>query len=147
MPEILQKPASVKQLGVGEGDEKSVSPPTKHSFNAETPKRKLSWKVFLFAGALGFVVLTLILVSFAKPRQSMNTDSGEPDPLVPTPTVVPRPTVPDFSLGEPTVYANDPQILQLEGALKSFERQLDEIDYREQDLDPPVLLMEVDFTD
>ena len=107
-------------------------------------KKGLNWKVLFIGGAVVFVLVALAVATFLG-NKGGNFGGGRPEPLVPTPTTVPTPVVPEFDLGEPTVYSNDPQVLQLEGALKNFERQLDEVDFREQELDPPVLLMEVNF--
>jgi hypothetical protein len=144
MADQLEKPASVK-IAVPLPDQDDFKSSEKPLMRAVKPGGKRSWKVWLLVGAVVFVVLTLILVNVAKLRFS-GTTPDMVEPLLVTPTIVPRPTVPDFPFGEATVYSNDPQILQLEGAMKSFERQLENLDIRELDLDPPVLLMDVNFT-
>jgi len=142
----LEKPASISPQKPVIGDRSGDQVGEKEPAVKTKVKKGLNWKIFLFGGAGIFVVFTLILTTLVGRGGGIRFGGGRPEPLVPTPTTVPTPVVPDFDLGDPTVYSNDPQILQLEGALKNFERQLEEVDFREQDLDPPTLLMEVDFT-
>lgn len=147
----IEKPASVKSVASGETVDKNMGGVPVPARNiAKKPKRKMSWRVILFIFAGGFVLFALILVNVAKPKSPGTTTTkpgggGTSQTTVPTPTVIPLPTLPEFQPGDPTVYNTDPQIIQLEGLMKNFDRSLDNLDYREQDLDPPSLLMKVSF--
>jgi len=143
MAATLEKPASIKP------PEKPGSPGTtfgdQQDQKSAVPKKKRNLKLILILGAFGFFVFTFIFVSFFKGRPAIPIATVRPQLLLPTPTMVPRPSITPLPLGEPSVYASDPQILQLEGALKNFERQLESVDFREQEIDPPVLFMSVNF--
>ncbi len=140
MAAALEKPASIKLPGK----------PTEEAPGAEAkplaPKKKMSLKTTFMIGAGVFFVFTLVLTTLVKRGTSGPTPGPKPPAaIIPTPTMVPRPSVPPVTIGDPTIYNTDPQILQLEGALKTFERQLESLDFREQDLDPPELFMDVNF--
>ena len=109
----------------------------------EPEKKGFNWKLYLIVGGLVFFVIAMAATAIVAPQKNISKTTRPV--IVPTPTTVPRPTIPDFPLGDPTAYANDPQILQLEGALKTYQRDLDTTDLREQNLDPPVLDMDVNF--
>ena len=139
----LQPPAiPTKPGGAGEVEKTDANPEEAGTPTAPKKKRRSNWKLYLIVGGGVLFILAIVATNFAPKRPGVNIKVPQ---IVPTPTTPPRPTVPQFPLGEPSVYSTDPQILQLEGSLKTFERQLDSIDYREQDLDPPVLDMKVEF--
>ena len=119
-------------------------PDPNDQLTAAPPKKKINIKLVIIAGRFTFFIFAMILAAFSGGGSSGGS-AVKPKEIIPTPTMVPLPTVPDFSLGEATIYASDPQILQLEGALNNFERQLDDVDTREQEIDPPVLMMDVNF--
>jgi len=141
IPATLDKPKP--QTDSPDSDSDHNHPKTSHS-PKNKPKKGINGKTALIVGSVIFVIIALLLTNLMNSKSPSNKNS-KGNIIIPTPTMIPRPTIPEFSLGEPTLYSNDPQILQLEGALKNYERQLDSIDYQEQDLTPPTLLMNVNF--
>ena len=64
------------------------------------------------------------------------------------PTMTPIPTFPPASpvYGQPSQYANDPQILQLEGAIRNFQNEMTADSLNEPEIQPPILEKKINFT-
>lgn len=146
MAATLEKPAPIK-LPDNQSQSDSEPAAATSAQKTQAPKRKFSLKTIFIAGAIGFFALTLILVNLVRGsrRPLIVSPPSKPTVSVPTPTSVPRPSVNPLPLGQETIYASNPQILQLEGALKNYERMLESIDFRELEIDPPILMMSVNF--
>ena len=121
MAATLERPATIKLPEKPGGPTPAADQPGQKPI---APKKKVNLKLILILGAFGFFVLTLIFVNLIKGRAIVPVGPIKPLPILPTPTMAPRLSVTPLPLGEPSVYATDPQILQLEGALKNLERQL-----------------------
>lgn len=88
-----------------------------------------------------FVIGTLLVL-----RMFSGNKTVVVNPPKPTPTVIPRPTVTtDVVLGEPSIYANDPQILELEATIKALKAEIDSDDLKESELTPPSLITGIRF--
>lgn len=115
------------------------------SAKKKTALPKFNWKigVIIFAGVMFFGTMIISLIFNKSPTTGPVGQPGSP--FEPTPTTVPLPSIPEFPIEDPSVYVDDPQVLQLQSTLESLLKQLDDLDLRESDLDPPVLDMEVRF--
>lgn len=107
---------------------------------AKKPFNKLAIVLVLVAACLFLGTLILFAV---RGRPSTNV-SNDPR-LMPTPTLVPLPTIQEPEIGKPSQYAEDPEILQLESAIKSFSAQMDTVNLTESELDPPRLETAIHF--
>lgn len=89
------------------------------------------------AGLLAGVVFILLLVII---RSSLHFGEIKP-PVFPTPT----PTPFEEEIKNPSIYATDSAVLEIEGRLKTIGEDLDLVDLKETSINPPVLDMEVNF--
>jgi hypothetical protein len=106
-------------------------------------KGKLSWKVVLIGISAGLFILTFVVsIIFQQAGRTPSPTTTTPQ-FQPTPTTAPLPSIPDFPITDPSIYVDDPQVLQLQSSLETLLKQLDEVDLREADLNPPVLDLEV----
>jgi hypothetical protein len=120
--------------------------------SAETAKKArrqkihLSWKTIVIGVSLFLFIFTFVVSLIFGDKQKGTAVTVSPTPAFkPTPTLVPLPSIPEFPITNPSVYVDDPQVLQLQSSLETLIKQLDDIDLRESQLDPPVLDMEVRF--
>lgn len=105
----------------------------------KTDKFKKVLPIMIFGGVL--VVLILIGVTVILPLLSRMGTKEE------TPIVVTSPTAPpiEFTPSEPSVYANDPAILQLEEKISVLDREIVGAQLRESTLNPPTLDFNITF--
>lgn len=104
--------------------------------------RKKIIVIFVLCVAI-FVIGALIIVAISRGSSNNNVAIN---PVKPTPTVIPRPTQPaEVVLGEPSVYANDPEILELEATMRSLNAEIDSDDLKESELTPPKLVTGIKF--
>lgn len=106
---------------------------------AKTDKFKKIIPIIIFAGAL--LVLVIIAIWVVVPLLSRMGTKEE------TPIVITSPTPPpiEFTPSEPSVYANDPNILDLEEDIAVLDREIVGASLRETTLNPPTLDYNISF--
>lgn len=107
--------------------------------------KKTTNKLYLAIILVGIVMLLVILILYILGNRNNQPRPSNDPRLRPTPTLVPRPTLPTPQVGRPSKYSEDPEILQLEAAIKSFSAQIDTVNLSESELDPPQLETKVKF--
>ncbi len=96
--------------------------------------------------ALAVISIVLIILAFIAISKSSNTTRPSNDSrLRPTSTPIPRPTLAQTVPGTPSAYAQDPQILQLEAAIKSLNAQMEADNLAEPEIQPPLLETNIRF--
>ncbi len=96
--------------------------------------------------ALGVISIVLIILAYIAISKSNSTTRPSSDPrLRPTATPIPRPTLAQTVPGKPSAYAQDPQILQLEAAIKSLNAQMEADNLTEPEIQPPILEINIKF--
>lgn len=94
-------------------------------------------KKYYYIGAGVFVFLILILIIA---RSSLRISQFKP-PTFPSPSPSPF----EEEITNPSAYATDSAVLDIENKLKEIDQDLDKVDLKETGLNPPVLDMEVNF--
>jgi len=107
---------------------------SKPAFKLDLKNKKLR---LIGGGILGFFVLLIVLAAVFGKRPTA--------PLLPRPTPIPSPT-PTQMITNPSAYAIDSAVLQIENTLLDVEKDLANTDLRETELNPPVLDLDVNFT-
>ena len=96
--------------------------------------------------ALAIISIVLIILAYIAISKSTSTARPSSDPrLHPTATPIPRPTLGQTVPGDPSAYAQDPQILQLEAAIKSLNAQIEADNLAEPEIQPPILETNIKF--
>ncbi len=109
-----------------------------------TPKRKftlptLSKKMKILFGALAFLFVLLLLLSLTSAGQRVKNSIL----ASPTPSPESTPNLPD--IGEPSAYATDPAVLDVENRLGDFEKSVNTTELKEDTIRPPQVDWEVNF--
>lgn len=121
------KPSLRSKLAVFTSRVKAKLPDPMHS----------SVKRLLILLAAIFVVVLLIALVYRIATERMGTKLQAPTPA-PSPTETPVTTI-------PSVYANDQDVLRIEGDLTKLEKDLGSLEVREDNLQPPALDFEISF--
>jgi hypothetical protein len=95
-------------------------------------------KIIIAAGTLLAILITLLIIAVI--TQPTGTPS-EPDTPVTKITPAPSPEI----ILNPSAYADDPEVGEIESGLKAIETDLIEVDLRESSLNPPSLDMVITF--
>jgi len=91
--------------------------------------------VFLGLGGILFLVIVLIVIN-----SSFKFSQFKP-PTFPSPTPSPF----EEEIGNPSAYATDSAVLEIENKIKGINQELENTDLKETGLNPPVLDMKVNF--
>jgi len=94
-------------------------------------------KKYYYIGAGVFVFLVLIILIA---RSSFRFSRFKP-PVFPSPSPSPY----EEEITNPSVYATDSAVLEIDKKLKEIENEIDQTDLKETGLNPPVLDLEVNF--
>lgn len=100
---------------------------TKENFNK---RKKL---ILIGTGVFVFLILALFIIS-----SNYQVSQFKP-PTIPSPS----PT--EEEITNPSAYAIDSAVLEIEKRLKEIEKEIDQTDLKETELNPPVLDMDVNF--
>lgn len=109
-----------------------------------SPKKKftlptLSKKMKILFGALAFLFVLLVLLSLTSAGQRVKNSIL----ATPTPSPEATPGLPD--IGEPSAYATDPEVLDVENRLGDFEKSVNTTELKEDTIRPPQVDWEVSF--
>ncbi len=109
-----------------------------------SPKKKftlptLSKKMKILFGSLAFLFILLILLSLTSAGQRVKNSIL----ATPTPSPESTPGLPD--IGEPSAYATDPEVLDVENRLGDFEKSVNTTELKEDTIRPPQVDWEVSF--
>lgn len=91
--------------------------------------------IILFIGLFILLILTVILITSGRQISQFKK------PVFPSPSPAPS----EEEIINPSAYATDSGVLEIENKLKEINQDLDKTDLKETDLNPPVLDMEVNF--
>jgi len=86
------------------------------------------------------LVLTILVIILVIAQTSLHLSGFKP-PVVPSPS----PTPFEEEIANPSAYATDSAVLEIEKRIKEVEKDIDKADLKETGLNPPVLDMEVNF--
>lgn len=120
----------------------SVPPTPKQKFSVNDIKNKFNnlpknMKILILLVPVFFISIFLLLVTGLGGRVRNS--------ILPTPTPVPTatPSVPEIA--NPSAYANDPEVLDLESKLSDFDKKLSQVELREDTIRPPTVDWDVNF--
>lgn len=101
--------------------------------------KALPKKTKLLSGLVAFLLLLMILLMTTDPgRRVRNT-------LLPSPSPIPTETTQLPEIFDPSPYANDPEIKDIESKLSEYDKAMNAVQLREDTLRPPTLDWNVDF--
>lgn len=118
--------------------------PMKKKFNLPDMKqilekiKKMPLKFKLMGGFVGILILLLIIVGFTAPGKKVK------QLILPSPSPIPT-LEPIGDVFEPSPYANDPEVLDLENKINDFDGKLGSTDLREDSLRVPNLDWDINF--
>ena len=105
----------------------------KHALGMDDPGKR---KRLIIVGAALVIVLILVTVGYALiPKQV----------APPLATLTPTPAGTEVPRGEPSAYANDPEVLRIMDALEAFDQEADQTKLREDDLRLPTVDWNISF--
>lgn len=105
----------------------------KQSLGFNDPAKR---KKVLVGGIALITILVLITVGYALIPKQVAT---------PLPTIAPTPSGTEQPRGEPSAYANDPEVLRIMDSLEAFDQEADQTILREDDLRLPTIDWNVTF--
>ncbi len=139
---LTPKPATLPTKGKDKPTLPPTSAPKGLPGTSSNPKHKLLiGSVFALIAVVVLVLIVTTLINRSRNGSSLSTDSR----LRPTPTLIPRPTLAEQLPGEASPYATDPQILELEAAIKTLNAQLTADTLSEPEIRPPLFETKISF--
>lgn len=141
LPVITTPPATVVPMSATPSSS-ATPPPTKPRFSLNDLKTRFNslpknMKLLVFMVPVLFVSILLLVITGLGGRVKNS--------ILPTPTPVPTgsPVAPEIA--NPSAYANDPEILDLEAKLAEFDKNLSRVELREDNIRPPTVDWDVNF--
>jgi hypothetical protein len=94
---------------------------------------------------IGVILLALVLLMMAKVTTTLRNVQEETPPVQEEVVVDSVPTIPPFLSSDPSIYANDPEILKLEEDINVLKNEMSTTPLRESSLLPPALEFRINF--
>lgn len=99
----------------------------------------LSKKTKILLGLVVFLFVLLLLLSLTSAGQRVKNS------ILPSPTPSPEVTPNLPGIGEPSAYANDPEIIDIENRMSDFEKSVNTTNLKEDTIRPPQVDWDVSF--